>query len=180
MNRQKFMRMNRISGLSVIAFVCLATYASAQAGWPQITSPRGGFVFKMPSQPQYHFDGAHTSLYHLQVDSTLIMEIHYTDSARIDYNMGDPYTLFAQSMVYTTNGELESIEDIVANSGRQGKEIGISYFTEEGVHQFLFTRLFFWDDRFLSFTIVANEASLLNLLSIKTIYFNSIAIFDEE
>ena len=144
--------------------------------WTNYNSQRGNYSFKMPSQPSY-YDTLRSALYHLEMTNSQILEVHYVDSARINYSLGDPYELYAQSLIYSTNGTLESVQ-WVTQSTITGKEIGISYtdhIDNAGNLRFVFVRVFFWNDQVLSFSISGYQSDLSSLLQSKIVFFNSIS-----
>lgn len=87
---------------------------------------------------------------------------------------------YAQMYQLTTEG---SIEGFVASDYTpcyiRGKELTIRHpnMTGDAGYYFSFTRYFYWNSKFLAFTVAGPEEKLADLYSYKNALFNSIAIY---
>jgi hypothetical protein len=171
--------------LVLLSCIELKAQSGGYLNWVHVNSARGDFSFKMPSQPNY-IDSLRTLYYNLEVDSSMAMHVHYTDSAYLEHGNpfidsllavadGDILRLFAKIMLMTTNAECTSVTNMFLKNGKKGLELGMKQ-NAEGINVFSFSALFYTGKRFYAFTVSAEEKDLVKLMAYKTKFFNSIMI----
>lgn len=157
------------------ALVILTIYAEKGIcqQWQSVNAANGAYSFMLPEN-YFAYDTLNTFFYRSVTDNVVEFESHYTDVAPIDYSQGDPYQMFAQTLLLHTQGTLESA-NWIQQSNITGREIGVRFINvEDSQPYFLFVRVFFNDDKLYSFSASSREETLPALLSMKTIFFNSI------
>ncbi|TAE72712.1 MAG: hypothetical protein EAZ85_08985 [Bacteroidetes bacterium] len=169
----------------------------AQSNWFEVENTVGNFNFKMPEEPIFHQEDS-TMMYLTSImDTTIIMQAHYTDQNQSDVlaqkeitsiDINAFYDNFVKLMlVDNENFTLESLEDVTLNNNIKGKEIGIKYqeavendaedqITKSLQTRFMFMRIFWYNQRTYIFTIDCLNTSLADLPTYKNTFFQSIFI----
>jgi hypothetical protein len=160
------------------------TGSNAQTNWTLVNDTMATVSFLLPVSHEV-YDTLHTTLYNCTVDSLLSLQMYYFDSAYFDstevllqqvlaQNNNDTLRAIAQLILFATNSELLSIEDI--SSGlRSGLETGIDYLTlQSDVPTLGFMRYYLFDGKFIVFSISGSKEDIPRLTSYKSIFFNSI------
>jgi hypothetical protein len=172
---KKIIKFNKI--LSLMFFLLVSYVCKAQSNWITIFSNDGKFSFQMPSQPGL-YDTTNNVYYYLSIDTTINMQVNYVtpDTA---LNPVDVLDLFARTLIFTTQGELVSIQDttLFGINNINGKEIGVKYWQEED-QVFTFVLVYYWETQLLAFTISASQTYLTDLINYKNLFFNSVLIFN--
>lgn len=190
----------------LLFFFCLIdTSLKAQANWVTINSSRGNFRFSFPHDAQAKDTLGLLSYFDNLEDSTVAFQVNLIDSVYISGNdelqnylstfrssaqpNSDPcyvdsieavLVTYAQMYQQTTEG---TIEGFVTSNYQpcfiRGKELTIRHpnLSGDGGYYFVFTRYYYWNSRFLAFTVTGPEEKLNQLYAYKNQLFDSITIY---
>lgn len=168
-------------------FLTSNTKLFAQAVWVTVDNAATHARFDLPTNPAI-VDSLHLTLYNGSVDSLLSLQVHVFDSAYLNTeeqllstalqeNEGDTLRAIAHLIIFATNSEILSIENITVDE-KNGLEIGINYLTlVSDIPTFTFMRYFLFNGKFIVFSIAGSQDDVPRLLSYKDTFFNSINFY---
>jgi hypothetical protein len=94
----------------------------------------------------------------------------------LNQNYGDTLRAIGSLMLTLTNGQLVSIQNIVATGNNpNGIEIGIEFPSERSSNNLMFSRIYYQYNKFTSFTASSLSSDIIRLGIHKTTFFNSIS-----
>lgn len=171
--------------LLLFNFITLNQVSYSQS-WINVDIDSANISFDLPSSPNIH-DTLNLTFYNWHVDSILTIQVHVFDSAYLNnddtlLNLAleedsDTLRAIAKLILFSTNSELLSIEDVNINS-IIGLEIGLHYTSLlSDINTLSFIRYFLHNNKFISFIISGSIDDLPRLLSYKNNFFNSINIY---
>lgn len=188
----------------ILSVLLLGLTFTSKAQWPVIYSPRGNFNFSMPSYPST-IDSLNLLAYMYTAgdSSNISYHVEFIDSAYISGNQelqefqldsitaptGDPcyvdsiekmFNAYAQLFQYETKGTIEGFERAdYATCSIRGRELTVRHqnLSGDGGYYFTFTRYYYYNSKFLIFTITGPESNLAALYAYKNQFFNSIHIY---
>lgn len=146
-----------------------------QSNWIPINSIDGVFSFQIPNQPDI-YNVANNVYYYCNVDSIINIHINYV-TIDTSLNPNEVLDVFSRSLILVTEGELVSTRDTILQGQEniKGREVGVKYIQNE-VEYFTFSLIYYWQNKFVSFTISAKQTDLVALINYKTLFINSILI----
>jgi hypothetical protein len=168
----------------VAVFLLWIPAKSLQAqSWQTFTiSP--SITFQLPNTPA-EYDTLNMKFYSLEIDSTLNFQVHRLDSANFAFDslfitvLNDSsenvLDMYAKGLLYLTNGSLVSIEDITTNN-IAGKEVGILYNDPGYGEVYTFTRYYFYNNIFVSFSLTCHQDVINYATDLKDDFFDSITL----
>ena len=178
--------MKILKKILIIAFVLQITEGVNAQTWANISSTRGSFNFQLPGNNFISKDTLGVLFYNYQVDTALTLDTHYIDDAvmiqndalftsLLNQNSGDSLRAVSGMMLLLTNGQLVSIQNLVATSSYpKGIEIGFTYKSDMSADGLIFSRIFYKNNKFTSFSINGAASDAVRIGLYKTTFFNSI------
>ena len=180
----------------------LLFYHSGKCQWTNISSSRGNFSFSFPQAASpYDTLGLLTYITTPIGDSTITFQVNFMDSVymsgndeilpidrsgSINPNKGDDpcyvdvLPTYANMYQITTEGTIEGfVTSDYSPCHIRGKELTIRHEELSGLggYYFAFTRYFYWDQKFLAFTVTGPQKKLSEIYSYKNKLFSSISIY---
>lgn len=159
----------------------------SQPNWVSVTDTTLRVQFDLPVAPTL-VDSLHTTQYFGGVDTLLTIQVFVFDSAYFDagdvllqtalqQNAGDTLRAIAQLLLFATNSELVSINDLMIN-GRNGLEVGINYLTlTTEVPTLTFIQYFLFDNKLALFSIAGSKDDIPRLIAYRGTFFSSINFY---
>lgn len=188
--------------LPVVFLLLGSAYLVAQPVWTSIGSSRGSFSFALPAYVT-PLDTLNLLSYTYvpPTDSSICFQVHYMDQVPVSGNpdlqsyLGNTTTsstapqstdtiattlnVYAQLFQQFTSGTIEGFDSVSYQSRIRGEELTIRHpdpFGDTTVHYFAFTRYYYYNSRFVAFTVTGPEAELTTLYAYKNQFFSSIGI----
>jgi hypothetical protein len=187
----------------LISGILLGIIFTSFAQWPVTYSSRGNFTFSMPSYP-YSYDTVSVLAYvYTPGDaSNISYHVEFVDSAYVSGNeelqslvstyasvpsdscyvdsIETALNAYAQLFQYHTQGTIEGFETSnYIPCVIRGRELTVRhpYLNGDPGYCFTFTRYYYYNSKFLIFTITGPESQLAALYAYKNQFFNSITIY---
>ena len=166
--------------------------------WVSISAPRGNFSFSFPAATTpLDTLGLLSYNYVLPTDTTICFQVHFMDSVPIsgspdlqamldsaqNLNTGDTIgevlNVYAQLFQQFTSGTVEGFTDTTYQSRIRGEDLAIlhpSLSAGDSTYYFAFTRYYYYNSKFLAFTLTGPQPKLSVLNGYKNQLFASIGI----
>jgi hypothetical protein len=187
--------MKKISFAAILLLSMILSDLHAQT-WVSITPPRGNFSFSLPA-----FTAPLDTLsllsynYVLPTDSTISFQVHYMDGVPVAGNTdlqtylggaGSADTITQVLDVYGslfqqfTSGTIEGFVDTTYQSRIRGETLTVLHPGLNGdsaTQYFAFTRYYYYNSKFVAFTLMGPQSEVAVLNGYKNQLFSSIALF---
>jgi hypothetical protein len=182
----------------ILLFLIVSGSAGLRAQtWVSITAPRGNFSFSFPAATTpLDTLGLLSYNYVLPTDSTICFQVHFMDSVPISANpdlqamldtsstlntgdtVGEVLNVYAQLFQQFTGGNIEGFTDTTYYSKIRGEDLTILHpdLSGDSTQYFAFTRYFYYNSKFLAFTLTGPQPKLSVLNGYKNQLFASIGI----
>jgi hypothetical protein len=188
---------------TIILSILLGIISTSFAQWPVTYSSRGNFSFSMPSYP-YSYDTVRVLAYAYAPGdaSNISYHVEFIDSAYVSGNeelqslvstyasvpsdscyvdsIETTLNAYAQLFQYNTKGTIEGFETSnYIPCVIRGRELTVRHpnLSGDAGYCFTFTRYYYYNSKFLIFTITGPESNLAALYAYKNQFFNSIYIY---
>lgn len=187
----------------ILSVLLLGITFNSFAQWPTTYSSRGNFNFSMPSYP-YSYDTVSVLAYVYTSGDTSNISYHveFIDSAYVSGNeelqslvsayasvpsdscyvdsIETALNAYAQLFQYQTKGTIEGFESSnYIPCVVRGRELTVRHpnLNGDAGYCYTFTRYYYYNSKFLIFTITGPESKLAALYAYKNQFFNSIYIY---
>jgi len=158
------------------AMLSMVTVRAQDSSWVHVSYPAYDCSWQMPGAPTM-LDTLGVRMYSLELDSSMAIAVHFIQDVLPDTTLGSLYqaafdvegdTLraMAQVMLAVSYGELLAIADTVVN-GVAHLDLAFAVQEQEDAEpQLLHARLYYWNRRFITFSVTApyrygTEAALM-------------------